>query len=76
MKTSLKNGLRILFFRDYPKRSETYVRAEEMEPRPSSDRDGRIYRLAVPVLNKKKLKMFVISRRSRCRYGKKCTKET
>ena len=49
MKTSQKNGLRILFFvRDYPKRRESYVRAEEMEARPSSDTDGRIYRLAVP----------------------------
>ena len=55
MKTSQKNGLRILFFvRDYPKRRESYVRAEEMEARPSSDTDGRIYRLAVPVLKKKK----------------------
>ena len=45
-----------------------------MEPRPSSDRDGRIYRLAVPVLKKKK-KTFVISRRSRCRDGTKCTKK-
>ena len=75
MKTSQKNGLRILFFvRDYPKRRESYVPAEEMEPRPSSDRDGRIYRLAVPVLKKKK-KKFVISRRSRCRDGTKCTKK-
>ena len=60
MKTSLKNGLRILFFSRLSQkkgiRRESYVRAEEMEPRPSSDRDGRIYRLAVPVLNKKNKK--------------------
>ena len=54
MKTSQKNAMdsASFFFRDYPKRRESYVRAEEMEPRPSSDRDGRLYRLAVPVLKK------------------------
>ena len=34
-----------------------YVGAEERGVHPSSDRDGRIYRLAVPVL-KKKLKIW------------------
>ena len=37
---------------------------------PSADRDGRIYRLAVPVLKKKKM---VISRGSRARTAKECT---
>ena len=57
MKTSLKNRFRILsnHFAIIPSRPVTlkkgiYVRAEERGPHPSSDRDGRIYRLAVPVL--------------------------
>ena len=51
MKTSLKNRLPILslFFRDYSKSPRIWVEAEEKRPRPNSDRDGRIYRLAVPV---------------------------
>ena len=57
MKTSLKNRLRILsnFFAIIPSRPvtlkrEIYVGAEERGPRPSSNRDGRIYRIAVPLL--------------------------
>ena len=43
------------FFAIIPIRSVTYkkgilVGADERGPRPNSDRDGRIYRLAVPVL--------------------------
>ena len=42
-------------FRDYPEspsylKKRIYVGAEEREPHQSLDRDGRIYRLAVPVL--------------------------
>ena len=43
-------------------------------PRPSSDRDGRIYRLAFPVL-KKPFKNLMISRRNRAGTAKKCTKK-
>ena len=57
MKTSLKNRLRTLlnFFAIIPIRPVTLkkrilVGAEERGPRPSSDRDGKTYRLAVPVL--------------------------
>ena len=56
MKTSLKNRLRSFnFFAIIPSRSDTekkgiYVRAEERGPPPSSDRDARIYSLAVPFL--------------------------
>ena len=44
----------IHFFRDYSKgpsylKKGIWVGAEEEGPRPSSDRDGRIYLLAVPV---------------------------
>ena len=35
-----------------------YVGAEERKPHMSSDKGGRIYRRAVPVLKKKKLKMW------------------
>ena len=55
IKTSLKNRLRIhSFFRNYSKgpsylKKGIWVGAEEEGPRPSSDRDGRIYLLAVPV---------------------------
>ena len=47
-----------------------YVGAEDRMQYPSADRDGRIYRLAVPVLKKKKM---VISRGSRARTAKECT---
>ena len=57
MKTSLKNRLCILlnFFAIIPIRPVTskkgiLVGPEVREPRTSSDRDGRIYRLAVTVL--------------------------
>ena len=57
METSLKNSLRILlnFFAIISIRPVTYkkgilLEAEERGPRPRSDRDGRMYRLAVPVL--------------------------
>ena len=57
METSLRNILRILlnFFAIISIRPVTYkkgilVGAEEREPSPRSDRDGGIYRLAVPVL--------------------------
>ena len=58
MKMSLKNRLRILLtvlrlaqFALLLKRGEfNLVGAEEKGPRPSSDRDGKIYRLAFPVL--------------------------
>ena len=40
----------------------------ERGPHPISDRDGRIYRLAVPVLKN----LEVISCRSRVRKAKKC----
>ena len=43
-------------------------------PRPSSDRDGRIYRLAFPVL-KKPFNNLMISRRNRAGTAKKCTKK-
>jgi len=61
MKTSLKNSLHILLnffaiiqFALLLKRKGILIGAEERGPRPSSDRDGRIYRLAVPVLKKTK----------------------
>ena len=44
-----------------------------MQPRPSSDRDGRINRLAVPVL--KQTYNLVISRHSCAGAAKKCTKK-
>ena len=57
METSLENSLRILlnFFAIISIRPVTYkkgilVGAEERGPLPRSDRDGRIYRLGVPVL--------------------------
>ena len=57
METSLRNILRILFnfFAIISIRPVTYkkgilVGAEERGPSPRSDRDGGIYRLAVPVL--------------------------
>ena len=46
---------------------------EERGPRLSSGGDGRIYRLAVPVL--KSTKNLVISRRSCAGTAKKCTKK-
>ena len=56
LKMSLQNRLRILplFFEIIPRGSLTekngiWVGAEEKGPRPSAERDGRIYRLAVPV---------------------------
>ena len=56
MKTSLKNRLHIIlnFFAIIPISPVTYKKgifagAEERGTRSSSDRDGRIYRLAVPV---------------------------
>ena len=66
MTTSLKNRLRILsnYF--------AIILAEETGASPSSERDGRIYRLAVHVL--KKTLNLVISRRSRAWTAKKCTK--
>ena len=67
MTTSLKNRLRILsnHFAIITSRlkKEFYVGAEERGPLASSQRDGRIYRVTVPVL--KKLLNLVISRRSR-----------
>ena len=57
MKTSLKNRPRILsnYFAINPSRPVTQkkvnlVGAEGVGPRPSSDRDNKIFRLAVPVL--------------------------
>ena len=56
MKTSQKNRLRILlnFFARLSQFAlllkEVNFADEERGPRPSSDRDGRIYRRAVPVL--------------------------
>jgi len=47
-----------------------YFGAEERELGPSSDRYGRIYRLAVSVL--KKTYNLVISRRSRAGTAKEC----
>ena len=47
--------------------------AEERATRSSSDRDGRIYRLAVPV--PKLTYNLVISRRSCAVKAKKCTKK-
>ena len=63
MKTSLKNGLLILsnHFTITPSRpviKGIFRGAEERGPRPSSYRDGRIYRLAVPVLKKSKHLVF------------------
>ena len=49
------------------------ARAEERGTPSSSDREGRIYRLAVPVL--KSTKNLVISRRSCKGTAKKCTKK-
>ena len=56
MKTSLKNRLRIILniFAIIPihpvtKKKGILAGAEERGTRSSSDRDGRIYRLAVPV---------------------------
>ena len=55
-KTSLKNRLHSFnFFAIIPSRPDTekkgiYVRAEERGPPPSSDRDVRIYSVAVPFL--------------------------
>ena len=67
--TSMKTSLRktphpFKPFRDYPKspkylkKKGIYVGAEERGPHPSSERDGRIYRLAVPVLKNLKLWSF------------------
>ena len=57
MKMSLKNRLRILLnvfaiipIRPVTKKKGILVGAEERGPRPSLERDGGIYRLAVPVL--------------------------
>ena len=57
METSLKNRLRILLnvfaiipIRPVIQKKWILIEAEERGPRPNSDRDGKIYRLAVPVL--------------------------
>ena len=57
MKTSLKNRLRILLnslaiipIRSVIKKKWILIGAEEREPRPNLDTNGRIYRLAVLVL--------------------------
>ena len=51
-----------------------YVGAEESGgPHSSSDRDGRIYHFAIPVLQK--TWNLVISRRSRAGMAEKCTKK-
>ena len=57
MKTSLKNRLRILLnifaifsIRPVIKKKQNLIGVEERGPRPNSERDGKIYRLAVPVL--------------------------
>ena len=55
--------------RPVTKKKEIYFGAEERGLRPSSDRDGRIYRLAVSVL--KKTYNLVISRRGRAGTAKK-----
>ena len=52
------------------KKKGIYVGAEERGLRPSSGRDGRIYRLSVSVL--KKTYNLVISRCSRAETAKKC----
>ena len=59
MKLSLKNRPHILLIhlaiipsRLVTEKKGIYVGAEERGPRPSLDRDGRIYRLAIPVLKK------------------------
>ena len=62
MKRSMKNRLRILsnhfaIFRSRPVTKGIQIGTEERGQRPSSDRDGRIYRLAVLVL-KKKIKIW------------------
>ena len=56
--------------RPVTKKKGIYFGAEERSLRPSSDRDGRIYRLAVSVL--KKTYNLVISRHSRAGTAKKC----
>ena len=80
MKTSLKNRLAILsnHFEIIPSRPVTskrgiYVGAEERGPHPISDRDGRIYLLVVPVLQK--TLNFVISRRSCARTAEECAEK-
>ena len=76
MKTSLKNRLRILsnHFAIIQSRPDTstkgiYVGVQEMGPLPSSDKDGRIYRLAVPIIKKVLAKwsfhVVVVQRRQR-----------
>ena len=55
------------------RREFIYVGAEERGLHPSSDRDGTIYRLAAPVLQK--TLNFVISRRSCAGTAKKCTQK-
>jgi len=59
----LSNHFAIIPSRPVTKKKGIYVEAEERGPHPRSDRDGRIYRLAVPIL--KKPLNLVISRRSR-----------
>ena len=68
MTTSLKNRLGILSnhfaiiaSRPFTQKNGIYVGAEERGPQPSSDRDGRINRLAAPVLKKLKIWPFHVA---------------
>ena len=81
MKKSLKNRLRVLynFFALIPSHPVTWkesssVGTEEVGPRPISDRESKIYRLAVPVLKSTQNFSVVMSRCSCAWTAKKCTK--
>ena len=65
----LSNHFVIILSRPVTYAKRIYVRAEESGPHPSSDRDGRIYRLVILVLS------LVISSRSRAGTAKKCKKK-
>ena len=83
MKTSLKSSIDSASFQtisqlskvaQLPNRRKFVLEMKRGGPRPGSDRDGRIYRLAVPVLKKKTLNL-VISRCSCAGTAKKYTKK-
>ena len=75
METSLKNRLRIL---SNHQKNGISVRTEERGPRLSSDRDGRIYRLPIPVLKILEIWSFhvvVVQRRQRNVQNKRDARE-